>query len=65
MTLDIIEKILKTAGSSMKYVTHLKVFLVNNTKLRYSQMNQAYATFFKQRNLPVPSRITIGCSAVK
>ena len=64
VTLESIEKILNKCGSSMKYVTNLKIFLTNNNKQRYSQMNEAYVEFFRSRNLPVPSRITVGCSAL-
>ena len=48
----------------MKYITNLKVFLTNNNKQRYGQMNEAYVEFFRSRNLPVCSRITVGCSAL-
>eukprot|EP01084_Bolivina_argentea_P020017 37252_1 len=62
--LESIEKILNECGTSMKYITNLKVFITNNNPQRYKQMNDAYVKFFKQRNLPVCARITVGCSAL-
>eukprot|EP01084_Bolivina_argentea_P020018 37254_1 len=63
-TLESIEKILKSSGTSMKYITNLKIFLTKNNPERYKEMNDAYVKFFKSRNLSVPSRITVGCSAL-
>ena len=59
-----LEKILNECGSSMKYVTNLKIYLTNNTKLRYSEVREGYVEFFHSRNLPVPSIITVGCSSL-
>eukprot|EP01083_Nonionella_stella_P272847 925434_1 len=64
-TLESIEKILKASGTSMKYITNLKIFLTNNNPQRYKQMNDAYVQFFKSRHLPVCSRITVGSTAVE
>ena len=65
LILKSIEKIVNASGSAMKYITNLKVFVTNNTPARYKEMNSAYVQFFKDRGLPVCSRITVGCSAVK
>ena len=64
LILESIEKILKASGTAMKYVTNLKIFVTNNTPQRYKQMNDAYVGFFKERGLPVCSRITVGCSVL-
>ena len=45
----------------MGNLVKLSVFLKDNQPDRYSEMNKAYVSFFKSRNIPVCARITVGC----
>ena len=62
--LESIQKILIECGSSFEYITNLRVFIDNNTKQRYQEMNAAYVEFFESRKLRVCSRITVGAQGL-
>lgn len=55
-----IERIVVAAGGSLASLLKVNVFLVDNTPERFAEMNAAYLAYFA--DIPVPPRITVGCS---
>lgn len=42
----------------------VNVYLKDNSKERFFELNEGYAEFFRQHNLPFPARITVGCGTL-
>ena len=61
-TMELIEANLKACGAGLENVTMAHVYLVDNTKERFAEMNAGYLEFWGAR--PLPARITVGCSAL-
>ncbi|KOO24053.1 endoribonuclease l-psp [Chrysochromulina tobinii] len=61
-TMEIIEATLKACGATLENITMVHVYLVDNTKERFAEMNEGYLQFWGDR--PLPARITVGCSAL-
>ena len=61
-TMEIVEAALKACGASLENITMAHVYLVDNNKERFAEMNDAYLRFWGGR--PLPARITVGCSAL-
>lgn len=55
-----IDCILTCLGGSISNLTKLSVFLKDNSKERFMEMNDAYGAYFKRKGVPVVSRITVG-----
>lgn len=61
-TMQIIEACLHACGASPEHISMAHVYLVDNTKERFAEMNKGYLEFWGER--PLPARITVGCSAL-
>ena len=61
-TMEIVEAALKACGASLENIVMVHVYLVDNTKERFAEMNKGYLEFWADR--PLPARITVGCSAL-
>jgi enamine deaminase RidA (YjgF/YER057c/UK114 family) len=53
-----------TSNGGFPKLVKINVYLKDNTKDRFMEMNEGYAEFFKREHLPFPARITVGCGAL-
>jgi len=61
-TMSLIEATLKACGAGIEHITMVHIFLVDNTAVRFAEMNAGYLEFMADR--PLPARITSGATAL-
>eukprot|EP00929_Paragymnodinium_shiwhaense_P065272 TRINITY_DN32739_c0_g1_i2.p1 TRINITY_DN32739_c0_g1~~TRINITY_DN32739_c0_g1_i2.p1 ORF type:complete len:194 (-),score=31.76 TRINITY_DN32739_c0_g1_i2:43-624(-) len=61
-TMQCVEAALAACGAGIEHITMVHIYLSDNTKERFAEMNAGYLSFFGDR--PLPARITVGCGAL-
>ena len=60
--MEIFECVLAACGANMDDITMVHVFVTNNTKERFAEMNKGYMSYWRDK--PLPARITTGCTSL-